>query len=75
MSEPCEVLTRDELQGLYAIGGIETVHAVTGCDGLILNAVIGGSRVSQRMPPGNYILVRMVERPTERAGLFAVRSQ
>ena len=69
-----KVLTRDELQGLYSLGGIETVHVVTGCDGLVLTATLGDGKVAQRMPEGNYILVRLVNKPTTRKGLFAIRA-
>ena len=67
-----DVMTKAELQGLYDAASIETVHVVTSCEGATFTATLGGKKSSIKMPPGNYILVRVVEQPTSTPGLFAV---
>jgi hypothetical protein len=69
------VLSREALQALYAIGAIETVHIVTNCTGFYFAAEFGkGPWTDQNMPPGNYLVVKIVEKPSANAGLYGVKA-
>lgn len=71
-----EVLTRSALQGLYAVGTIETLHVVSGAVGVTVKAFIAGEEGPRELalPEGNYLIGRVVERPTATPGLFGVRA-
>lgn len=70
-----EVLTRETLQGLYALG-VETLHAVTDSEGVIVQVQIAGEKGLREvsLPAGSYLVARVVRRPTDHAGLFGVRA-
>jgi hypothetical protein len=69
------VLARETLQGLYALGA-ETVHVVTDADGVVVSVQIAGEGGLREiaLPPGSYLIARVVSHPTEHAGLFGVRA-
>jgi hypothetical protein len=65
------------LQRLYEAATIETVHAATECAGFYFAAQRSGPRGDWdevTMPPGNYLIVKIVEKPTARPGLYAVKA-
>ena len=70
-----KVLAREVLQGLYVLG-VETLHVVTNADGVVVQARIAGEAGLREiaLPAGHYLIARVVQSPTERAGLFGVRA-
>jgi hypothetical protein len=69
-----EVKQKTTLQQLYEIQTIETVHAITSAERVDLKAIIDGTDRSLTLPPGHYLVLKVVARPTERPGLFGVVS-
>ncbi len=61
------------LQQLYEIQTIETVHAITGAEHVEVTVTMpdGNDRVLG-LPPGHYLVLKVVARPTSRPGLYGV---
>lgn len=71
-----EVLSRTALQGLYSLGGIETLHVITDAVGVTIRAFVVGEDGPREMamPEGHYLIVRVTTPPTLTPGLFGIRS-
>jgi hypothetical protein len=71
-----EAIPLEALAALYDISAVETVHAVTESTSFYFAAEFQqrGPWNEITMPPGHYLIVKIVERPTRQAGLFAVRA-
>lgn len=74
---PLEMLT-----SLYDEEQIETVHAITGAENVLLRVTLGGNvdqdgkrkMIDLQLPAGNYLIERVVSRPTAKRGLFAIQA-
>lgn len=63
------------LQSLYSlVPGVELVHAIAGAQSVTLEALIDGERSARSLvlPAGHYLIVKVIDRPTTRRGLFGV---
>jgi hypothetical protein len=69
-----EVKAKTTLQQLYDIQTIETVHAITSAERVDLTVKVDGRDRALTLPPGHYLVLKVVTRPTEYPGLFGVVS-
>ncbi len=61
------------LQRLYELADIETVHAITAADVVDVTVKMpDGQDRSLTLPAGHYLVLRVVDRPTVRPGLYGV---
>jgi hypothetical protein len=68
-----EAKQKTTLQQLYEIQTIETVHAITDAERVDLTVKLPDSDDrALTLPPGHYLVLKVVVRPTERRGLFGV---
>lgn len=70
-----EVKPNRTLRELYTlIGDIELVHVMSGAKSVKVEMLIDGAATARTLalPAGNYLLIKVIDQPTPRRGLFGV---
>lgn len=69
------VTPNDTLQSLYTlIGDVELVHVISGARTVTIDAAIVGEKSARALtlPAGHYLVIKVIDPPVARRGLFGV---